>query len=157
MRVKSGPPRFDVATAPGSRCASAAGGGSDRDRAAALESVTLRTRPPTRSPTRKPTRRLTRTKRRTMWLRHVDLARGPVAGFRDRDGEDAVLEIRGDPVDVNRLGQREGAREMAVSAFDAVVLLARDVVARAARASRSGGARAAHPDTAGLRVNLDMI
>ena len=65
--------------------------------------------------------------------------------LRDRDGQDAVLEIGGDRVDVDRFGQREGAREAAVAALDAVVLLARHVAVRVA------DARAADDDAAYLR------
>src|SRR5439155_11805269 len=84
-------------------------------------------------------------------LADVDAPRRAVARFRNGDGEDAVFQIGDDARDVDRLGQREPARKRPVSALDAVVLLARDVVAR------FRAARAANHDARFLRVNLDLI
>ena len=65
-----------------------------------------------------------------------------------RDRQQAFLEIGGDALDVDRLGQHERAREAAVAALDAVVLLARHLAA---------GALAADDDAAFFGVNLDLV
>lgn len=57
-------------------------------------------------------------RRRSARLFDVDAA--AVEEFRDRDGEDAVLEIGPDGRRVNRVRQGEGPREAAVPALDAV-------------------------------------
>src|SRR6266850_2705086 len=146
-RVKSGPPPAVVATAPGTRWASLSGGAL-----AARESAAVRIRPVTTSPAMKPaiTKTNERTKRRTI-SRNVDAACASLVRLWNRHAEDAVFQIRGDAVDVDRLRQREGALEAAVSAFDAMELLARKV------ASGSGGACAADDDAAVFGVNLDLI
>ena len=56
-----------------------------------------------------------------------------------------------DPVDVDRLGQREGARKAAVAAFDAVILLAGDV------AAGDRGPRPADDDAELFDVDVDLI
>src|SRR5437773_2118825 len=109
-----------------------------------------RTQPVATSPPKNPaaTSMMDSASRRTMRLPGVgsltddDPARGTIAGFGYRDREHAVLQVRGHAIDVDRLRQREGAREAAVSALDAVELLARNL------APRSGGARAADRDAA---------
>ena len=61
--------------------------------------------------------------------RYVDAACAAVGGFRDRDRQDTVFQIGRHALDVDRLGQHEGARKAAVSAFDAMKLLAGDLAA----------------------------
>ena len=78
-----------------------------------------------------------------------DVDRGAAAArLRHRDGEQSILQIGRDAVDVDRLGQHERAREAAVSAFDAMILLARHLAA---------GAFAANDDAAFLGVNFDLV
>jgi hypothetical protein len=90
-------------------------------------------------------------KRRSMASAYVDAARAAVSRFRDRHRQDAVLQIGGDVRNVDALGQREGAREAAVAALDAVILLARDL------AVGRGRARAANGDAIVVRVDVDLI
>src|SRR5207247_9978793 len=53
---------------------------------------------------------------------HGDATRAPIGGLRQDHGEHAVFEIGLHRLDVNRLGQREAAREAAVAEVDAGVL-----------------------------------
>src|SRR5262245_55886712 len=164
-RVKSGPPAATVATAPGSRCSALLTGAEGPDAfdgadaveasgcfstAAAPESAAVRM--VTATPPTKPamTKTLERMTRRNI-LRDVDAADASLVRLGNRDGEDAVLEIGGDALDLDRFGQRERALEAAVSALHAMELLARNI------ASRAGGARAANDDAAVFRVNLDLL
>src|SRR6267378_2193362 len=151
-RVKSGPPLAVVATAPGNRWASFSRGGGSVRPVAARESVAVRIRPVTTSPAVKlaTTRTLERMNLRNI-LRDVDATDASLVRLWNRHGEDAVLEIGGDAFDVDRLRQRERALEAAVSAFDAMELLARNI------ASGSGVACAADDHAAVFGVNLDLI
>jgi len=82
---------------------------------------------------------------------HVDSTGAAIARLGDRDRQDAVLEIGGDGVDLDDVGERKGAREAAVAALDAVVLLARD------RAAWIGAARAANDDATLFGVDVDLL
>src|SRR5262245_55414567 len=66
--------------------------------------------------------------------RHGDAARFPGGGFRHGNREDAVPEVGGNRLDVDRFGQCEGAGELAVAALDAVILLAGNVAVGRPRA-----------------------
>src|SRR3954470_17575977 len=155
MRVKSGPPPA-YAIAPGAggfdaaRCSTGRTGAS-----AARESAAVCIRPVTTRPATNPatTKTKDRVSRRIMSSASgdVDAPRAAVARLGYRDGENAVLQIGADRVDGNRLGQREGAGEAAMSAFDAVILLARNV------AAGRGRARAADDDAAVLGMDLDLV
>src|SRR5580765_3152571 len=94
------------------------------------------TRPATNPATMSITERVRR-RNITIVSAHVDSTGAAIARLGDRDRQNAVLEIGGDGVDLDDLGQRKGARKAAVAALDAVVLLARN------RAARIGAARAA--------------
>ena len=75
-----------------------------------------------------------------------------VAGLGNRHRQNAILQIGGHASDVDRFGQREGAREAAVAALDAMKLLARRCRGRASatRAPRID-------DAAVLGVDVDLI
>ena len=52
--------------------------------------------------------------------------RGASADFRHGDREDAVAQVGGDSIGIDGGGSSEGAAELAVSALDLVIVLARD-------------------------------
>ena len=79
--------------------------------------------------------------------RHVHPPRAAAARLWNRDREQPVLEVGGDRLDVDRLGQHERPREAAVAALDAMVLLAGHLAA----------ALAANDDAALLGVDLDVV
>ena len=71
-----------------------------------------------------------------------------VGGLRTGDREDAVAQVGGDAVGVDRDGQLERAAEAAVAALDPVVLLA-----GRARSRRDAGER----QPAVVHVDLDVL
>jgi hypothetical protein len=128
-------------------------------------SVAIRIRPLTTSPALKPaTNRSVESDRRLNMdtlaplpglhhglLSHIDVTHAAVRRLRDRDREDAVLEIGRHVLDLDRFRQREGAREAAVATLDAMKLLTRDVTAGHRRS------RPSHDDAVFLDVNLDLV
>src|SRR5689334_15611588 len=163
-RVKSGPPLTAVAAfagaalRPGAAPCWSTRGVSARE-SAALRMRPVMTRPPTKPAATSVSESISLRTIETLEsellnlnsLADVDSPRPSIADLGHRHGQDAVFEIGGDRADVNRLGQREGAREAAVAALHAMVLLARDLLARTRRA------RAADDDAALLGVDLDLI
>ena len=161
MRVKSGPPtrrrrgRLRGRRGDGSAALRGAGSISVRGGRSARESEAVRIRPVTTSPAAKPATRARANEddgcRRITddfdmrWTTRV-------GRLRQRHGEDAVLQIGGDALDVDRFRQRERAREAAVAALDPVVLLAGHVFVRGA-----GAARAADDDAVVFGVDLDLV
>src|SRR5262245_30224387 len=123
-RVKSGPPAATGAVALDGAAGRSAGAacGAAISRVAPWESAAVRIRPVTTRPATNPaTMKVTGRRRRLSISGDVDPARAVVGGLRDRHREHAVLQIGRDALDVDRLGQREGARETPVAALDAMV------------------------------------
>src|SRR5689334_19087547 len=115
MRVKSGP--VATATAGAACCADSAGAGAGLATVSARDSDAVRIRPVTTRPATKPAaiRMIGKSRPRSprVMSTDVDSARPPLVRFRNGDRQHAVLQVGGDGVDVNRLRQREGAREAA--------------------------------------------
>jgi elongation factor P len=86
------------------------------------------------------------------YLRDVHPVNAAAGGFRDRDREKTLFEIRRDPFHVDGFRQCEGTREPAVPALDAMVLLAGHFVS-----GGPAGARTANHDTVVFGVDLDLI
>src|SRR6185503_10177551 len=98
-----------------------------------MESAAVRIRPVTTRPATNPAMTSTNdnVRRRTISslrrLADVDSPRAAARGLGNRDRENAVFEIGSHRVDIDRFRKREGAREMAMAALDAMKLLGRDV------------------------------
>jgi hypothetical protein len=84
-------------------------------------------------------------------LAHIDPSQLAIAGLGNRHRQDPVLQIGRHMVDIDRFGQSKRPGKSAVSALDAMKLLARDV------AARHGGASPANDNAVLLGVNLDLI
>src|SRR5262249_38961277 len=134
-RVKSGPPAaYAGAGAAAGRCSGAAATGAGVTGAAVTGAGSIaralsaaRTPPVTSTPPTKPanTRTIERPNRfPIVKLADVDATGGAIPRLGNRDGQDPVFQVGGHGSDVDRFRKREAAREAAVAALDAMVLLA---------------------------------
>src|SRR5580765_383399 len=118
---------------------------------AASDGAAIRIRPVTTRPAAKPaTISVAESKRRLNISRNVDVSR-TAPKLRHRHRQDTILQIGMDGLHRDRFRQSEGARELAVTALDAVIALARNF------ATGRRCASAADRDAGFFGLNVDVL